>query len=581
MSESASTPADEPDAGEPNSIVENTNIQPIAARPFLPNSLLAVGLIAAVVIGVAQWLPPWLDYQYANLFTMVATLIFVVYGLFVLQRAASSRGQRFVVPIGTLATIGVFFTLFRHDGYSGETWPLFSWRFASQQHAPLQEAPLIETTNDAIDAADAAEKTEAIALADSAQFLGPNRNGVVKDRLFAIPKTDADVKVLWNQSIGDGWASFAVHHDRAVTLEQRDDQECVTCYRLSDGKLLWIDQHPARHEQALGGVGPRSTPTITNGKVFAMGALGFLRALDLETGERVWTKDFLDEAGWTVEEFAAAAPWGHASSPLLIPSDDGLSPTLVLGFGGPVDPNAVDNDGMTPTAKSLIALGTATGETRWKAGQDQFSYASPMLMTLAGTPQIVSVNEKTISGHDVQTGYVLWSHPWPGQTNSAANCAAAIPIPGDRFVIGKGYSGGSAVVKVNRAAADDWLVESEWSSNRVLQTKFNHTVVAGDIGFGLNNGTLQAVDLNTGDSKWMQSRRERFGQGQLLLVGDVLISQTESGDVVFVAADANEYRELGRLDALNSKTWNIPTIAGRHLIVRNDRQTICYLLPAK
>ena len=41
---------------------------------------------------------------------------------------------------------------------------------------------------------------------------------------------------------------------------------------------------------------------------------------------------------------------------------------------------------------------------RWTAGEDQISYASPGLMTLAGQRQIVSVNEKTISGHQVDDG---------------------------------------------------------------------------------------------------------------------------------------------------------------------------------
>ena len=64
-------------------------------------------------------------------------------------------------------------------------------------------------------------------------------------------------------------------------------------------------------------------------------------------------------------------------------------------------------------------------------------------------------------------------------------------------------------------------------------------------------------------------------------VDDVLIGQAESGEIVLVEADPNEYRELIRLPALTAKTWNIPSIAGRHLLVRNDREAYCFLLPAK
>ncbi len=83
------------------------------------------------------------------------------------------------------------------------------------------------------------------------------------------------------------------------------------------------------------------------------------------------------------------------------------------------------------------------------------------------------------------------------------------------------------------------------------------------------------------NSLWAQPRNVRLGQGQLLLVGDVLVGQAESGEVVFVAANPSEYQELFRLPAMESKTWNIPTIAGRHLLVRNDRQAFCFLLPAQ
>jgi hypothetical protein len=65
------------------------------------------------------------------------------------------------------------------------------------------------------------------------------------------------------------------------------------------------------------------------------------------------------------------------------------------------------------------------------------------------------------------------------------------------------------------------------------------------------------------------------------LVEDTIVAQSEMGEVVFVAADPAEYRELMRLPAMDSKTWNIPTIAGRHLLVRNDRQAICFLLPER
>ena len=139
----------------------------------------------------------------------------------------------------------------------------------------------------------------------------------------------------------------------------------------------------------------------------------------------------------------------------------------------------------------------------------------------------------------------------------------------------------AALVTVSASESGVFTAEPDWLSTRVLKTKFNHACVQGDVAYAISNGSLQAVRLSTAEQLWIQPRRQRFEQGQVVLVGDVLVAQAEQGDLVFVAADPKEYRELARIPSLSSKTWNIPTVAGRHILIRNDRQAICYLLPAK
>ncbi len=153
-----------------------------------------------------------------------------------------------------------------------------------------------------------------------------------------------------------------------------------------------------------------------------------------------------------------------------------------------------------------------------------------------------------------------------------------VPAGENRFLIGKGYGGGSGLYEVT-GFEGQWNAREVWKSNRVLKTKFTHAAVVGDTAFAISNGSLEAVSVADGERLWIQSRRTRLGQGQILVAGDVIIGQAEAGDVVLVAADPTEYRELLRLPALNSKTWNVPTLAGRHLLVRNDREVICFLLP--
>jgi outer membrane protein assembly factor BamB len=467
-----------------------------------------------------------------------------------------------MVPALALLSLVALSGLLRLKGFNGEMLPQFEFRFAEQ---PPEIRSLGDQTSPGVVIDPASESVSA--EADSLGFLGTDRTGVVRPRLFSVPSNASQVETLWNQGSGEGWSSFAVSGDRAVTLEQRKEMECVTCYRLSDGQLLWIVDHEARHQHPLGGIGPRSTPTIVGQRVYAQGATGRLWCLDLGSGEINWTVDLLELAGWDQTESEAAIMWGRAGSPLVV---DGL---CVVPYGGP-DANA-------ETGRSLIALDAETGKTRWTAGEDQISFASPGLFTLGGQRQIVSVNEKTISGHNVADGKLLWDFEWPGQSNAGANCAMIVAAGQDRFLIGKGYSGGSALVQLKARKNGTLAAEAIWDSMRVLKTKFTHACVDGPIAYAISNGSLEAVMIDQGDQLWRQSRRQRFGQGQILLVEDTIVAQSETGEVVFVAADPGEYRELVRLPAMDSKTWNIPTIAGRHLLVRNDRQAICFLLPER
>lgn len=538
---------------------------------------IAVGLLlASAIIAVVQHWAPSTDHQIANLITIVIVIAVSIQFTWNLHWLAVANGKRWHVPLAVVVLSILTSVLFDFEGFSGEIVPQIRFAFgsrgpklqetlASQQGA--EDPELLETPSSENPSSVSSESERRYALSDFPQFLGPQRNGVISKREFSVPETTSEIETLWNIGIGEGWASFAVVKDRAITLEQRDDQECLTCYRLSDGALLWKIEHESHHDNTFGGPGPRSTPTIHEDQVYAQGQDGTIWCVDWLTGNIRWQVELLKLAGWNKESSESAISWARSGSPLIV--DD----LCILPFGGP--------QAQASGGRSLIALSLEDGKTIWTAGDDQISYASPMLLNLAGQRQIVSVNEQTITGHTVETGDQLWSFEWIGQSNGGANCASVIPAGTNQFVIGKGYGGGSALVEVTANENGELNAEAIWTSSRVLKTKFTHACVDGAVAYAINNGSLEAVNIPEGLSNWQQSRRERLGQGQLLLVDDILIGQAEAGGVLFALANPNEYQELLRLPALEAKTWNIPTIAGRHLLVRNDRQAFCFLLPAR
>jgi outer membrane protein assembly factor BamB len=195
---------------------------------------------------------------------------------------------------------------------------------------------------------------------------------------------------------------------------------------------------------------------------------------------------------------------------------------------------------------------------------------------LLGVEHIVMVNETSVTGHDIQTGVVLWTVPWPGQSNGSANVSQPVPIGESRLLISKGYSHGSQVVQFAKDSNDRWTFEVIWRDVGALKTKFTSPVIHGDYAYGLSDGILECIRLSDGFRQWKQGR---YRQGQLLLVNDVLLITSESGAVVLVAADPAKFKELAKLDVIGDVTWNTPALSGDRLLIRNSDEAACLRLP--
>ena len=202
---------------------------------------------------------------------------------------------RLLVLAGVVSAVSLFAVLFRIERLSGELIPIFAYRFSLKPDQRLQP-PLAGTFAGADKASvDLRTTTEY----DFPQFLGPRRSASVEHVRLARNWTDRPPELVWRHEIGAGWSAFSVVNGHAVTMEQRGDLEMVTCYGLKTGQLEWANSTAARYEKLEAGIGPRSTPTINEGMVYAIGALGHLVCLDGTTGKCLWEKDLLKEFGIT------------------------------------------------------------------------------------------------------------------------------------------------------------------------------------------------------------------------------------------------------------------------------------------
>jgi outer membrane protein assembly factor BamB len=517
-------------------------------------------LVAISVLGIAyvQTRGGAMDHAWVNILTLVFGFIALVTLLiWFCFRSSYPARARYGLLIGIALAVGSTAAAAKVEEVDGNMFPRFAWRWKPAADSQLGRIePVVSAPG-----ARAPKPSDLLAsdpAADFPEFLGPGRENYLPGPELSTDWQSHGPREIWRRPIGAGWSAFAIVGQRAVTMEQRGDEEWVTCYDAATGEPLWGHAVTARHETTLGGVGPRSTPTIHAGKVFAFGATGILRCLDFATGKLLWQDDLLRRAGLTPAEDLQTIAWGRAASPLIV--DD-----LVV----------VPPGGKPGESHSLIAYKQANGEVAWEEGDQQTSYASPMLATLGGVRQILVVNENSVAGHDPASGQQLWDFPWSGSSSGHASASQPHVLAGDRVLISKGYDGGSAVWQISQSAGK-WNAELVWDSPRLLKTKFTNATVIDDHAYGLSDGILECIELGKKKSCW---KKGRYGHGQLLGVGKLLLIISERGEIALVAANPDKYEELASFAALDGKTWNNPALVGHRLFIRNGEEAACYELP--
>jgi outer membrane protein assembly factor BamB len=395
---------------------------------------------------------------------------------------------------------------------------------------------------------------EEISKYDSPAFRGARRDGTPTAIRLHTDWNRFPPRLLWRKPIGLGWSSFTVVGGFCVTQEQRGEFETIVCYELMTGRECWSHQDRTRFIAISGGDGPRATPAIHNGRVYALGATGNLNCLDGTRGMPIWSVNILGDSRMK------NCLYGMAGSPLVIDR------YVIVSPGG--------------RGTSLVAYHNQSGQKIWSRGSAQASYSSPQPAILGGEQQVVIFNADGIYGHELTTGRIRWHYPWVSNPDERNNVCQPVILPATRgrdadlVFISSSYGKGCALLEVRRVG-DRYTVQPQWS-NRNLKAKFTSVVTAGDHVYGLDERILTCISLETGVRRW---KRGRFGFGQLILVGGLLLIQAETGDIVLVKATPNRFMELARLAALNGRTWNHPVLAGQILIVRNDREAACFELP--
>ena len=319
---------------------------------------------------------------------------------------------------------------------------------------------------------------------DWPQWRGPNRDA--KAAGFTPPKIwPKELTQKWKLTVGEGVATPSLVGDKLYVFSRQDGNEIVRCLNAADGKELWQDKYESLGASgpAQGFSGPRSSPAVANGKVVTLGVRGMLSCLDASTGKKLWRKD----------EFQAWPSFYPASSPMII---DGLS---IAQLGG--RENGV-----------LAAYALDSGQEKWRWSGPSPAYASPVLLTVAGTKLIVAQTEAKLVAVDAANGKLVWEEQGgrgnggggsPGDggrgMGGGRDYKAATPIVDGQTIIIAGR--GLRAVKLEKEG--DTFVAKELWSNPDKSVQFNTPALRNGMLYGVaQNNDLFCVNATDGKLAW-------------------------------------------------------------------------------
>lgn len=392
--------------------------------------------------------------------------------------------------------------------------------------------------------------------ADWPQWRGPARDGKSADTGLLERWPASGPALVWKASgLGSGYSSIAVVGDRLYTMGDVGGASTLLALNAEGGKVVWSVKVGKAGAPGWGGFGgPRCTPSVDAGQVFAVDQWGEFVCVKAADGRELWRKNY-------EKDFGARRPeWGFSESPLV----DG--DRIVVTPGG---------DG-----GAMVALNRKTGEVIWRSKDfsDDVQYSSIVMASFGGVHQYVQLFMNHLVGVSSQDGAVLWKAARKGET-------AVVPTPiieGDLVYVTSGYNVGCSAFRIT--AKDGAFSAKQLYANEEMVNHHGGVVGVEGKAFGYSDGKgLVCQDIKSGKLLWAE--RDKIRKGCISFADGMLYFREEDkGTVILVAASADGFADQGRFaqpDRARQKAWPHPTIANGRLYLRDQGTLLCYDVKAK
>ncbi len=394
---------------------------------------------------------------------------------------------------------------------------------------------------------------------------GPAYNGHSLETNLADEWPAEGPPILWTRKLGQGYSAFVATGDRVYTQGQNVTGQYVYCLQAETGETVWEYRYDWPYEAAGVYPGPRSTPTLSHGRLFFTSPDGLLCCLDQSSGDRIWSKDLLGTYG------IEGCDFGYACSPTVTDN------MVILPVGG--------------LNAGVVAFDMETGVEVWTSTSEPASYTPAFPIDVNGKALVVCYMQNSLlilRRHNGQLVHQIdLSHGYDEHS--------AWPIYNEPNLWMSGpFRSGSHLVDLSATES-----KTVWRSKTMSNDVCSSVLVDGHLyGFDIfdvqskthrpSRGIFRCVDFGTGEEKWgngtgrprRTSNADEFvsdiGQAGIIAADGKLIILNELGELILLKTDPNQCVELARCTVLGGElTWTPPCLSNGRIYVRNQSTAVC------
>ncbi|MDP3180756.1 MAG: PQQ-like beta-propeller repeat protein [Bacteroidota bacterium] len=386
---------------------------------------------------------------------------------------------------------------------------------------------------------------------NSAQWRGPNRDGIYPEKNLLKVWPEAGPKLLWlTDKLGDGYGSPVISGDKLFINGEINQVAHVFAFDLN-GKLLWKTPNGKEffgEGYSANFPGARTAPTIYNDLIYVCSGLGRIACLETATGKERWAVEMFKDLGGKLNMF------GYSESLL-------VDETKVYCYPG-------------GTQSNVVALDRLTGKPVWtsKALGDPVSFCSPIVIKLRERNILVTISHEYLQGIDTKTGELLWSHMEDSVKLEGEHCNTPVYADGFIYCI-SGDEHGNGAYKV-QLSPDGKSIKEIWRNGKVRNPMGGFIKIDDRIYTTSDDKKLKVLDAKTGQIVEILNGMK----GSLIAADNLLFCYTDNGYVNLIKGIGTKLEVISKFKITKGEKEHFahPVIANGVLYIRHGNTLMAY-----